>query len=205
MKETLKKWITFLKSKGIEPTADEIADLMDNPAQQKETQKPIEIDTSNLQHNKQAIEELKKLFSSTIEEKDKTISDLTSKMDNFLAESLKEKEERAAKEKAYQDDIEKKQAETVTAQRKAVIDKAIAENKIAPKTTELIEKLDKLDIETVTAIIENMPNPAGTNNNQGKQTNTNNTNNGLGDEFAKLTSGINANITKNVIEDFKQL
>ena len=159
-----KKFLTYLKSKGVEPTADELTDFLDEQKTSKPNDTPIVPDYSQLQHNAKAIQELKETFEKQLSSKDDTIKELTSKLENFMNESLKDKEERAAREKAYQDEQDKIKSDMLAKERKSLLDKAIEEGRIAPKNEALIKVLENKDIEELKTVIESYPATTKTDN-----------------------------------------
>ena len=159
-----KKFLTYLKSKGVEPTADELTDFLDEQKTSKPNHTPIVPDYSQLQHNAKAIQELKETFEKQLSSKDDTIKELSSKLENFMQESLKDKEERAAREKAYQDEQDKIKSDMLAKERKSLIDKAIEEGRIAPKNEALIKVLENKDIEELKTVIESYPATTKTDN-----------------------------------------
>lgn len=161
-----KKFLTYLKSKGVEPTADELTDFLDEQKTSKPNDTPIVPDYSQLQHNAKAIQELKETFEKQLSSKDDTIKELTSKLENFMNESLKDKEERAAREKAYQDEQDKIKSDMLAKERKSLLDKAIEEGRIAPKNEALIKVLENKDIEELKTVIESYPATTKTDNSQ---------------------------------------
>ena len=160
----LKKMISYLKGKGIEPTADELSDFIEEPKMIKTTEPNPLPDYSQLQHNAKAIQELKETFEKQLSSKDDTIKELTSKLENFMNESLKDKEERAAREKAYQDEQDKIKSDMLAKERKSLLDKAIEEGRIAPKNEALIKVLENKDIEELKTVIESYPATTKTDN-----------------------------------------
>lgn len=163
-KMNFKKFLTYLKSKGVEPTADELTDFLDEQKTSKPNDTPIVPDYSQLQHNAKAIQELKETFEKQLSSKDDTIKELTSKLENFMQESLKDKEERAAREKAYQDEQDKIKSDMLAKERKSLLDKAIEEGRIAPKNEALIKVLENKDIEELKTVIESYPATTKTDN-----------------------------------------
>ena len=159
-----KKFLTYLKSKGVEPTADELTDFLDEQKTSKPNDTPIVPDYSQLQHNAKVIQELKDSFEKQLSAKDETIKELNSKFEAFMQESLKDKEERAAREKAYQDEQDKIKSDLLAKERKAILDKAIEEGRIAPKNEALIKVLENKDIEELKTVIESYPATTKTDN-----------------------------------------
>ncbi len=161
-----KKFLTYLKSKGVEPTADELTDFLDEQKTSKPNDTTTVPDYSQLQHNAKAIQELKETFEKQLSSKDDTIKELTSKLENFMNESLKDKEERAAREKAYQDEQDKIKSDILAKERKSLLDKAIEEGRIAPKNEALIKVLENKDIEELKTVIESYPATTKSDNSQ---------------------------------------
>lgn len=170
----LKKMISYLKGKGIEPTADELSDFIEEPKMIKTNEPNPLPDYSQLQHNVKAIQELKETFEKQLNSKDETIKELTTKIDSFMAESLKDKEERAVREKAYQDEQDKIKSDLLAKERKAILDKAIEEGRIAPKNEALLKVLENKDIEELKTVVESFPastKPESSQNSNGQNTN----------------------------------
>lgn len=170
----IKKLLSFLKSKGIEPTADEISDFADEPKAKDTTPISNVPDYSQIQHNVKIIKDLESRLDSSEKEKNeltKLVSELKTAQDNFIQESLKREEERAAAEKAYKEKIE---LETKEKNAKLIEDRIallVQETKIEPKNEELINKLKGMDLETIEVFAKNLT-PTATQTNG----NTNNTN-----------------------------
>ena len=160
----LKKILALFKKKEVELTTDEMADLIEQG--KNENPKFDMPDLSQLQHNSKAITELKEAFEKQLNSKEDTIKDLTTKLENFMSESLKDKEERAAREKAYQDEQDKIKSDLLAKERKAIIDKAIEDGRIAPKNEALIKILETKEIEELNTVIESFPATTKTDNSQ---------------------------------------
>lgn len=131
----------------------------------KPTPPPTVPDYSQLQHNVKAIEDLKNFFTEKLSEKDKVIEETNKKLSEFVAESLKREEERAIKEKAYQEEQEKSRLEQVNKERQSIIDKAIQEGRIAPKDDAFLTTLSDKSIDDVKLIVEKLTPTAESNNN----------------------------------------
>ena len=164
-----KKFLTYLKSKGVEPTADELTDFLDEQKTSKPNDTQIVPDYSQLQHNAKAIQDLEKQLIA----KDNSINELlaankeiNAKFETFMNESLKDKEERAAREKAYQDEQDKIKSDMLSKERKTLLDKAIEEGRIAPKNEALIKVLENKDIEELKTVIESYPATTKSDNSQ---------------------------------------
>jgi membrane protein involved in colicin uptake len=87
-----------------------------------------------------------------------------------MKQTLKEKEERAAKEKAFEDAQAKAKADENAKTIETKINDAVKSGKIAPKNDALVAKLKGLDVDTVDAILGSMSEPAAAN---ATSTNTN--------------------------------
>lgn len=191
-----KKFLTYLKSKGVEPTADELTDFLDEQKTSKPNDTPIVPDYSQLQHNAKAIQELKETFEKQLSSKDDTIKELTSKLENFMNESLKDKEERAAREKAHQEQLEAAAKEKLAKEVDLRINNLVGEGKIAPKDEKLIARLKTMDLEAIDDIASGLPIISGTNNKDGNKPINNDAK--ATSEFDLLTSGISQSIRDSI-------
>jgi len=152
----LKRILALFKKKEIELTTEELTDLMEQEKTEN-TPKYDFPDTSQLQHNTKAISELRESFEKQLSSKDDTIKELNSKFEAFMQESLKDKEERATREKAYQEEQERIKADAIAKERQTIIDTAINENRIAPKDEAFLNALKDKSIEDIKVIIEKLP------------------------------------------------
>ncbi len=152
----LKRILALFKKKEIELTTEELTDLMEQEKTEN-TPKYDFPDTSQLQHNTKAISELRESFEKQLSSKDDTIKELNSKFEAFMQESLKDKEERATREKAYQEEQERIKADAIAKERQTIIDTAINENRIAPKDEAFLNALKDQSIEDIKVIIEKLP------------------------------------------------
>ena len=148
----LKRILALFKKKEIELTTEELTDLMEQEKTEN-TPKYDFPDTSQLQHNTKAISELRESFEKQLSSKDDTIKELNSKFEAFMQESLKDKEERATREKAYQEEQERIKADAIAKERQTIIDTAINENRIAPKDEAFLNALKDKSIEDIKVII----------------------------------------------------
>lgn len=176
----LKKLATLFKSKGVDLSAEEIAEFADEertvanvPA--APLPKPAPVPSADYSRE---IAELQNSFEKKLTERDAVIESLKQQISDYAAASLKKEEERAAKEKAFEEEQQKQIAAKLETDRKAIINDAVKAGKIAPKDDKIIKRLETLDLDSVKDIIEALP-PApsskASNDPDGKTQSTKNT------------------------------
>ena len=193
---SVKKIISFLKGKGIEPTADDLTNLTDLLDEPRKDMPPTN-DNSN-SYLVKALEEEKaknKALEGEIKDIKKTNTKLESDIKVLIDENAEREKERTAQAKAYQDkldaDAKEKQAKDI----KDRIDQLILENRIAPKDEKLIARLQTMDLETIDDIASGLPIMSGTNNTDRKPINNDTK---ATTEFDLLTSGISQSIKDSI-------
>lgn len=152
------KLASYLKMKGIEATADEMLQFIDEPSQI--TNLP---QTDGLKHNSQIIEEMKATFQQQMEsfksEQTAVIEALKQENNNLLKALGEEKEARDKGQAALAEKLEKEKAERV----ESLIKKAVESQKIPAQNEELINKYKALamaNFEDAELIIESLPGAA---------------------------------------------
>lgn len=208
----VKKLADLLSKKNVELSAQDLAGLIEDKPEVPPAQ-TSNIDTTELKHNKEIINELQKQLDdvknamvskdkanqSEVEDLKKTIKDLTTTL-------VAEKENRDAAIKKTQEELEAKRLEEKKNNIKTMLDNAIAAKKIAPQDTETLkiyEGLADKDIDNTKTLIDKLPTLTSASA-SGTSTDTTNIQNGT-EAFNRVTSGVQTQIKDYVLKNVQNI